>query len=103
MPHILEPAREITIAAEYDVLVCGAGPAGVAAALAAARAGAHTGLVEVHGCLGGIWTSGLLAYILDYTNKKGLMKEFMTSLEKRNAHIKNSKGHYTSACDVEST
>lgn len=39
---------------EYDVVVCGGGPAGVGAAVAAGRAGARTLLVEATGCLGGL-------------------------------------------------
>lgn len=101
MPHITEPAREIPVAAEYDVLVCGAGPAGVAAALAAARAGARTGLVEVHGCLGGIWTAGLLAYFLDVNNKPGIMAELIAELETRGARAHDSQGRPTCAFDVE--
>ncbi len=101
MPVILEPARELPVAAEYDVLVCGAGPAGVAAALAAARAGAKTGLVEVHGCLGGIWTAGLLAYFLDTANKTGIMAEIIAELDRRGAHAHDSQGRPTSAFDVE--
>ena len=54
MNSIQESARTIPITDNYDVLVCGAGPAGIAAALSAARTGARTGLVELHGCLGGI-------------------------------------------------
>ncbi|MGD1118979.1 MAG: FAD-dependent oxidoreductase, partial [Dehalococcoidales bacterium] len=38
---------------EYDVIVVGGGTAGVAAAIAAARAGANTIIVERLGCLGG--------------------------------------------------
>ena len=60
-----EPARDIQIAEHADVVVCGAGPAGVAAAIAAARSGAKTRLLEVNGCLGGVWTAGLLCWILD--------------------------------------
>ena len=45
---------------EVDVLVCGGGPAGIAAALAARRSGARTMLVEQNGCLGGVATSGLI-------------------------------------------
>ena len=45
---------------EVDVLVCGGGPAGIAAALAARRSGALTMIVEQHGCLGGVATSGLI-------------------------------------------
>lgn len=48
---------------EYDVLVCGGGVAGVAAALEAARAGCRTALVEKTILLGGLATAGLiLAY-----------------------------------------
>ncbi len=97
-----EPARDIPVSGRYDVVVSGAGPAGVMAAIAAAKRGAKTALIEQHGCLGGIWTAGLLAYILDYNNKGGEMKEFLSRLQVRNAHVKNSKGHYTAACDVES-
>ena len=43
---ITEPAREIPVFDEVDVLVIGGGPAGTAAATAAARLGAHTMLVE---------------------------------------------------------
>ena len=44
--EIVEPARKIPVLAETEVLVIGGGPAGVAAAVAAARGGAETWLVE---------------------------------------------------------
>lgn len=50
---IHEPARNVPVIAEPDVLVVGGGPAGLAAACAASRAGAKTLLVETYGCLGG--------------------------------------------------
>ena len=42
----------------YDVIVAGGGPAGVCAAVAAARQGARTALIERYGILGGMLTSG---------------------------------------------
>lgn len=48
------------VIAEVDVLVCGGGPAGIGAALAAARNGARTMLIEQQGCLGGVATSSLI-------------------------------------------
>mgnify|MGYP000993607733 CR=1 FL=1 len=67
----------------YDVVVCGAGPAGVSAAIEAGRHGAKTLLIEAHGCLGGVWTSGLLTWILDHANKSGLMREIESGLISR--------------------
>ncbi|NQT12325.1 MAG: FAD-dependent oxidoreductase [Planctomycetes bacterium] len=83
-----EPAREIPVVEHDDVIVCGAGPAGVAAAIAAARAGAKTRLLEVGGCLGGVWTAGLLSWILDAANKTGLMREMLDELSRRGASAK---------------
>jgi hypothetical protein len=83
--HIQEPSRETPIAEHTDVVVCGAGPAGAAAAIAAARSGARVRLLETHGCLGGIWTSGQLSWMLDCHAKQGIMKEIVTRLIERGA------------------
>ncbi len=61
---VVEPAREIPIAAEVDVLVAGGGPAGIAAAIAAAREGARTLLVERYGYLGGMVTGANVVVIM---------------------------------------
>ena len=57
-----EPARTIPVAAQVDVLVLGAGPAGVGAAVWAGRMGASTLLVEQAGDVGGISTVGLMSH-----------------------------------------
>jgi alkyl hydroperoxide reductase subunit AhpF len=57
-PHLApctieEPARQVPIYGEYEVVVLGGGPAGIAAAVAAAR---RTLLIERYGFLGGMGT-----------------------------------------------
>lgn len=60
MATITEPSREIPVAVEVDVVVVGGGCAGVSAALAAARSGAKTALVERLGFLGGCATATMM-------------------------------------------
>src|SRR5260221_1499897 len=54
---IEEPARQVPLYGEYEVAVLGGGPAGIAAAVAAARAGRRTLLIERSGFLGGMGTA----------------------------------------------
>jgi hypothetical protein len=61
---IVEPARKTSVFKDTDVLVVGGGVAGVAAAVAAARNGANTVLVERYGHLGGMATGGLVLVIM---------------------------------------
>jgi len=53
---------------QYDVVVCGGGPAGIGAAIACANAGQKTLLIEAGGCLGGTSTLAALPMMLGYTN-----------------------------------
>lgn len=62
MKTIIEPQREIPVAGEYDVLVLGAGPAGIGAAVSAARMGAKTLLIENGSDVGGVATIGLMSH-----------------------------------------
>jgi hypothetical protein len=81
---VREEAREIPIGGYYDVIVCGGGPAGIGAALAAARSGAKTLLLESNGCLGGIWTAGILPWIINH-GQPGIMTELKTKLKTMDA------------------
>ncbi len=60
MTYIGEAARQTPVYGEVDVVVCGGGVAGVAAAVCAARGGADVLLVERYGYLGGLATGGLV-------------------------------------------
>lgn len=63
---VLEPARETPVAGSFDVIVAGGGPAGVIAAVAAARGGARTLLIERYGFVGGMATSALVTPISEF-------------------------------------
>ena len=84
---IAEAGREIPVAQETDVLVCGGGPAGIGAALAAAQAGARVTLLEVNGCLGGVWTAGLVAYVLDPKGDSSVTTQILEELDALNAPV----------------
>jgi hypothetical protein len=77
-----EEARDLPLVEDVDVIVCGAGPAGIAAAITAARAGAKVRVFEWRGCLGGVWTAGLLGYLLDF-DKPGFNQELLKRLDER--------------------
>ncbi|MGA0570935.1 FAD-dependent oxidoreductase [Variovorax sp. VNK109] len=57
MTFITEPSRQTKVLGEYDVVVLGGGPAGMAAAVSAASAGQRTLLIERYGFLGGMGTA----------------------------------------------
>lgn len=82
----VEIKRSVPVVASYDVVVCGGGPAGFIAAIAAAREGARTALIEQYGFLGGMATAGLVAPIsvFSYNGQRvigGIPWEFVERLE----------------------
>jgi glycine/D-amino acid oxidase-like deaminating enzyme len=70
MEHILY-RQDIPVFAEYDVVVCGGGPSGCAAALAAGREGLKTLLIEGMGQLGGMAVTGLVSHWLGGRTQEG--------------------------------
>jgi hypothetical protein len=93
MKTIMEPASEIRVIREADVVVVGGGPGGHAAAISAARTGADTVLIERYGHLGGMATGGLvimIPHMSDGTERiilAGQCKEWLDRLDVRSASV----------------
>ncbi len=71
--------QQLDVHADYDVIVAGAGPAGICAAVAAAREGANVALVERYGIVGGNLTAGYVGPILG-TVGRGTMRDELVRL-----------------------
>ena len=89
---IREPARNIPVIGEWDVVVCGGGPSGFIAAIAAARNGARTLLIHEHGFLGGMATAALVGPIskFNFNGERivgGLPLEFIERMSAVNGAI----------------
>ncbi|MDO5329064.1 MAG: FAD-dependent oxidoreductase [Coriobacteriia bacterium] len=81
----MEIKKQVNVVGNYDVVVCGGGPAGFIAAIAASRQGAKTAIIEEYGFLGGMATSSFVTPISVFTYKGelvigGIPWEFMHKL-----------------------
>src|SRR5579872_3470401 len=89
---VIEPAREVPVVAETDVLVIGGGAGGVDAAVAASREGARAILVERYSYLGGMASGGMVLVVDDmmdgpHQTVLGLAQEYIERLERIGAAV----------------
>ena len=112
---VYEPAKELPVFHETDVVVVGGGPAGFAAAVSAARAGSKVALVEAAGSLGGLFTNGMVLIMLSTSRKeeggawtlvtRGVCEEFMNRAEALGSYAcsrrKAKTGHWQPTVDPE--
>lgn len=80
MSQTIPYRKELEIRETYDVIVAGAGPAGICAAVAAARQGARVALLERYGVLGGNLTAGHVGPILGMVGVGSMRHELLTLL-----------------------
>ena len=94
---VVEERRQIPVYADADVLVVGGGPAGLCAAVSAARQGAKVVLMERYGYLGGMATGGFVLLLDCLCNGrgelviKGLVEEIIERLRKGDGIIEPPK------------
>jgi len=104
---VIQPQRELPVLRKTDVLVVGGGPAGVAAAVAAKRAGVDVTLVERYGYFGGQWTGGYVLVVMAMVGKdktqvtRGIGEEMLQRLDKMDLAIINRKPGVLPTVDAE--
>src|SRR5437773_4077913 len=97
MKTVNERGQQTPVVAETDVLVVGGGPAGQAAAVAAARAGAEVTLLERYGYLGGLASGGMVLVLDDMCGEGevsvgGIALEIIDRMQRMGACVPPPKG-----------
>ena len=89
MEYIKQPEKRVPITSKSEVLVVGGGVAGLSAAVAAARLGCKTMLIEEGGCLGGTVSLGLMQSFMgvDLSVNRGFFAEFYEKLKEAGSLI----------------
>src|SRR5690606_34483125 len=97
MQFIKEEGRDLPVFATPEVLVVGAGPAGIGAAISAARNGAKVMLMERYGFLGGNLTIAMVNPMFTFHDVKGkqVIRGIAGELVDRLVKLKSSQGHVT--------
>lgn len=91
--HLAVRAEQVPVVADTDVVVIGAGPAGLSAAVSAARNGARVTLVERYHHLGGMASGGMVLVLDDMVNDgteivtTGIVSEFVDRMERQNGAV----------------
>ncbi len=86
----IEKERSLPVAGEYDIIVCGSGPAGVCAAVKAGRMGMKVLVIEYFGSVGGMSTSGLMSHWTGSV-RSNLYTEILTRMADENEGEKRGK------------
>ncbi|PWU23883.1 MAG: FAD-dependent oxidoreductase [Candidatus Rokuibacteriota bacterium] len=91
-----EPSQKTPVVAETEVLIVGGGPAGQAAAVAAARAGAEVTLLERYGYLGGLASGGMVLVLDDMCSENeisvgGLALEIIERMQRLGACVATAR------------
>nr|WP_144922075.1 FAD-dependent oxidoreductase [Paenibacillus bovis] len=95
MNYIVEPEKQVEVIAKPDVLVVGGGPAGIGAAIAAARNGAKVMLIERYGFVGGNLTIAMVNPMFTFHDVKGqqVIRGIAGELVERLIQKTSSLGH----------